>query len=134
MPSFPDTRASLLARVRAAGSGGTRDDGAWREFVALYGPAVYRLARHRGLQHADAEDLTQVVFTAVHRAIDGWEADPARGRFRSWLATVVRNAAVNALTRRPRDAAAGRTSVLDLLAGHPEPDERTADALRREYR
>lgn len=134
MPQFPDTRPSLLARVHATGAAG-QDEDAWREFVAIYRPAVYRLARGRGLQHADAEDLAQGVFAAVHRAIGRWEADPARGRFRAWLATATRNAAVNALTRKPRDVAAGGTSAQDLLAILTEPDDDRAEAaLRREYR
>jgi RNA polymerase sigma-70 factor (ECF subfamily) len=107
---FPDTRLSLIARL-----GHIDDDEAWREFRAIYGPAVYRLARRRGLQHADAEDLLQQVFAAVGRAIHRWDPDPARGRFRSWLAKIAQNAAINALTRRPRDAAKGGTTVFELL-------------------
>ena len=129
MPLFPDTRDSLVARLAEPD-----DHEAWREFVAAYGPAVYRLARKRGLQPADADDLTQRVFLAVARAVGGWKPDPARGRFRSWLATIARNAAVNALSRRPPDAAAGGTGLLELLAGQPEPDERTRDAVRLEAR
>ncbi|MDF1845243.1 MAG: hypothetical protein P1U77_27860 [Rubripirellula sp.] len=51
---FPDTRASLLLQVKAGD-----DPNAWDEFVAVYRPIVYRLARRRGLQDADAEDLAQ---------------------------------------------------------------------------
>jgi len=129
MPNFPDTRHSLIARVRDPG-----DADAWRDFAAAYGPAVYRLARRRGLQPADADDLTQGVLLSVSRAVGDWRPDPARGRFRAWLATIARNAAVNALTRRPPDAAAGGSGVIELLAEHPIPDERTLDALRLETR
>ena len=67
MPEFPETRDSLLARI-----GGPRDEEAWREFVTIYRPVVYRLARRRGLQHEDAEDLAQQVMISVRRAIDVW--------------------------------------------------------------
>ena len=129
MTCFPDTRDSLVARVGDAG-----DQQAWREFTAIYGPAIYRLARRRGLQPADADDLTQRVFLNVGRAVGAWRPDPARGRFRSWLATIVRNAAVNALTRRPPDAAVGGTSMLTLLATQPADEEATRAALRLEAR
>src|SRR4051794_7651699 len=56
----PITRPSLLLRVRDP-----RDNDAWREFVELYGPLVYRFSRKRGLQDADAADLTQIVFQAI---------------------------------------------------------------------
>ena len=129
MPEFPETRKSLLVRIQSP-----RDDEAWREFVAIYRPVVYRLARQRGLQHADAEDLAQRVMIAVRRAIGNWDADPAKGRFRSWLARIAQNAIINALTRRPPDAAAGGTAILELLDEQPEPDQHTQENLEAEYR
>jgi RNA polymerase sigma-70 factor (ECF subfamily) len=129
MPEFPDTRTSLIAQVQSL------DDGqAWREFVAIYRPVVYRLARRRGLQHADAEDLAQRVLLAVRNSIGRWEADPVRGRFRSWLATIARNAIISALMRRPPDVGVGGTSVLELLQEQPETDRQTQENLQREHR
>jgi RNA polymerase sigma-70 factor (ECF subfamily) len=110
LSSFPETRYSLIARLESF-----QDDEAWREFLALYRPVVYRIARRRGLQHADAEDLTQRVFTAVGRAIGDFDPDLSRGRFRSWLARIAQNATINMLTRRPFDAATGGTSVFEIL-------------------
>jgi RNA polymerase sigma factor (sigma-70 family) len=129
MPEFPQTRNSLLMRIQSP-----HDEEAWREFVAMYRPVVYRLVRKRGLQHADAEDLTQGVMIAVHRAIGNWDADPSKGRFRSWLARIAQNATINALTRRRPDAAAGGTAVLDLLHEQPEPDQGVQENLECEYR
>lgn len=84
MPGLPPTRASLLLRVRHAA-----DAPAWAEFVAVYGPAVFGYFRRRGLQDADAADLTQDVFRAVTQAMARFEYQPGRGRFRAWLFTVV---------------------------------------------
>jgi hypothetical protein len=53
---FPDTRESLLVQVRSAAN---RE--AWDEFVLVYRPVIYRLARNRGMQDADAQDLAQRV-------------------------------------------------------------------------
>ncbi|MGA2256045.1 MAG: sigma-70 family RNA polymerase sigma factor [Thermoguttaceae bacterium] len=129
MPEFPETRTSLLVRIQSP-----HDEEAWREFVTLYRPVVYRLARTRGLQDADAEDLAQRVVIAVQRAIGNWKADPTKGRFRSWLARIAQNAIINALTRRPPDAAAGGSSIHELLEKQPEPDPRTQQDIQREYR
>ena len=60
MHDFPDTRRSLLVRLREA-----RDDAAWAEFTGIYEPLIYRLARRRGFQDADARDLCQDVLRAV---------------------------------------------------------------------
>lgn len=106
-----DTRVSLLLRLRDRS-----DAAAWREFAAIYQPVVWRLARHQGLQPADADDLSQQVLSSLAVAIDRWEHDPQRGRFRTWLHQIVRNAILNALTRRRPDRGAGDTSVVELLA------------------
>ncbi|HEY3395983.1 MAG TPA: sigma-70 family RNA polymerase sigma factor [Lacipirellulaceae bacterium] len=127
--SFPETRYSLIARLER-----TDDDEAWREFLAVYRPLVYRIARRRGLQHADAEDLAQHVFSAVGRAIRNFQPDAARGRFRSWLARISQNATINALTRRPRDAAAGGTTVFELLEKHLGKTDCSRDIVQLELR
>jgi RNA polymerase sigma-70 factor (ECF subfamily) len=110
MPGFPETRYSLIARL-----GPALDQEAWHEFVAIYRPVVYRIARQRGLQHADAEDLSQQVLAIARKAVSRFEPDASRGRFRSWLATITQNASTNLLTRRPPDAATGGTSIFELL-------------------
>jgi RNA polymerase sigma-70 factor (ECF subfamily) len=128
MSDFPETRNSLLARVQSL------DDDAWQEFVDIYRPVVFRLARKRGLQPADADDLAQRVFIAVGRAIGNWQPDPDRGRFRAWLGTITRNAIINALVRRPLDIATGGTSILEQLGEHPAADEQARHEIDLEYR
>jgi RNA polymerase sigma factor (sigma-70 family) len=118
MTELPETSESLLARLRDAD-----DAAAWERFVLVYRPAVYRLARRRGLQSADAEDLAQQVMGNVSRAIGGWRKDAARGSFRSWLFRVARNACVNAVERGPRDAARGGTSMEQQLQQWPAADD-----------
>jgi RNA polymerase sigma factor (sigma-70 family) len=89
------TRASLLARLGDPG-----DRAAWQQFVELYGGLVYGFARQRGLQDADAADLTQEVFLAVARAVGRWHYDPRRGSFRGWLYGITRNKIARFLQRR----------------------------------
>jgi RNA polymerase sigma-70 factor (ECF subfamily) len=130
MDDAPLTRQTLIAKIRDPA-----DAHAWREFLALYEPLVYRLARNKGLQDADARDVCQEVFRAVARAIDRWEPDSGRGTFRGWLFTIARNLCVNALTRRdPFAAGAGDTRNLDLLAEIPAADPAASAAFDAEYR
>ncbi len=130
MNSIPDTRHTLLVRLRDKGN-----RQAWREFLDIYEPLVYRLARGRGLQHADALDVTQATLAAVASAIDRWEPDPCRGRFRAWLFRIAKNLAINALlSRRHRPRGSGQTTIQQLLEQQPAVDEREASVYELEYR
>ncbi len=89
---IPETRDSLLVRLADAA-----DHEAWCRFAAIYRPLVYRIARRQGLQDADAQDLTQRVLLSVSRAIEGWQTQPKRAKFRTWLHTVAKNAVIDQL-------------------------------------
>src|SRR5207237_644077 len=121
-----------------AGGGKLRapaDTAAWGEFVVIYEPLIYRLARRKGLQDADARDLCQEVFRRVAQAIDRWDLDPARGSFRGWLSRIARNLLVNFLARRPyRLRGSGSTSVQDLLEAQPAEDPSATALFEAEYR
>jgi RNA polymerase sigma-70 factor, ECF subfamily len=126
---FPETRDSLLVQVRSPAN---RE--AWDEFALTYRPVIYRLARHKGLQDADAQDLAQRVLMAVAAAIGSWEKSSESVRFRHWLRRVARNAILNALSRQPQDRAAGGTSVQEFLLEQPSDDPQADAQIELEYR
>jgi RNA polymerase sigma-70 factor (ECF subfamily) len=80
------TQPSLLLRIRQP-----QDAAAWRQFVQTYAPLVYGHVRKRGLQDADAADVTQDVLRTVAARIGQFDYDPARGSFRGWLLAVVQS-------------------------------------------
>lgn len=124
------TRPSLLLRIRDA-----NDEAAWREFVDLYAPLVYGYARRRGLQDADAADLTQEVLRAVASSIGRLDYDPDRGSFRAWLHTVTRTRLHNLVARRDRPGlGSGDPDARDLLEELPAPDPAESAAWDLDYR
>ncbi len=128
MDQSPATRQSLIVKLRDPA-----DSGAWSEFVALYEPLLYRLARRKGLQDADSRDLCQDVFRAVAGAVDRW--DPARGSFRGWISRIARNLLINFLTRGSHHfRGSGATSMQELLEAHPAADPSATAMFEHEYK
>lgn len=124
----PLTRASLLVQLRA----GSNHE-AWQEFVRLYGPIIYRFARKRGLQDADAADLMQDVMRSVSASIGRLEYDRKQGTFRGWLFTITRNKVFNFLSaRRIRPQGSGDSATNSLLHSHPEGED-GSEAWEMEY-
>lgn len=108
-----NTSASLLLRIRNA-----QDVDAWQMFVSIYQPLVERYAIRRGLQYADAADVSQLVLSKVSQAIRGFDYSPERGRFRGWLGTITANEVKTFQARQGRQG-----PVVDEAHSTPhEPD------------
>lgn len=89
------THVSLLARLRED----DRDAGAWRTFVDRYGRRIFEWCLARGLQPADAEDVTQDVLLKLARHLGTFEYNPQL-TFRGWLRRVAENAVLDFLRQR----------------------------------
>jgi RNA polymerase sigma-70 factor (ECF subfamily) len=100
-----ETSSSLLIRIRDP-----RDSDSWATFLQVYTPIVYRFALARGLQQADAADVTQETLLDVVRSIRNFDYRPEQGRFRDWLAVVVRRRLIKFWQR---------TKVNDSLMAEP---------------
>jgi len=128
MSGAPQTRPSLLLRVRDVADGD-----AWREFVGIYTPLIFGYCRRRGLQEADAADVAQEVMQTVARSIGGFNYQPDKGTFRSWLYTVTRSRFSNFLRRQRRHPRGdGETELREFLEAQPVPE--TDDTWDQEFR
>lgn len=118
---FPDTRPSLLRSLRGD------DSPRWRDFFDQYAPAVYRVAKLRGLGSHDADDVVQQVMLAVSQHIGGFCYDRDRGKFRQWVRRIAENRIIDL----------HRKQQVTFNAGLPEPPdtEPTPDEVwEREWR
>lgn len=130
----PETRPSLMLRLRQAA-----DQQAWTEFVSIYEPLLLRLMKQRGLQEADARDVTQQVILAVTQAVERWQPDGREASFRRWLFAIARPLALK-FVQRGRSVigtarrGTGGTDMLKLFDNLPEPEHRTTATFDDEYR
>ena len=127
MENSPKTRYSLIGRLH-----NPQNVEAWSEFASIYQPLIFRICRHRGLQHADATDVTQEVMAKVAKAIVQFDGQQDGATFRGWLYRVTRNVVVDFFRKREnRNLAGAETGLFELI--EQEPDQAESNEFRIEY-
>jgi RNA polymerase sigma-70 factor (ECF subfamily) len=111
------TNPGLLRRIKDP-----RDENAWSEFDALYRPMLLRFARTRGFSAADSDDVVQYCMTSICAHLERFTYDPTRGRFKSWLRTMVNNRCRDLLRTR-RQPTANLAAADQLPASDALPEE-----------
>ena len=93
------TRSSVLRAVAD-----TENEAAWNRLFDLYAGFVFSIARSKGLNDADADDIVQTVFADLARNLPTFEYDRAKGRFRAYLSGLVHWRVNDRLRSGKRDA------------------------------
>ena len=101
MANFPDTPVSLLVRL-ASDRTGIRDEAGWTRLFEFYAPAIKAFAEERGGNEDECEDVVQEIFMRLVEVLrDGRvKIGGDAGKFRRYLATLVRNELVSRWRRR----------------------------------
>jgi RNA polymerase sigma-70 factor (ECF subfamily) len=109
---------------------GAKDPAAFEVFYDRHGGVAYSLAYRIVGEKAAAEDVTQEAFISIWRS--GARFDRARGSVRSWMLSIVRNRAIDAL--RSRAGKAPKLTFDDdaLLEQRPAEEQTEEEAMRRE--
>jgi RNA polymerase sigma-70 factor (ECF subfamily) len=84
---------------------------------------MYQWCLRWGLQHADAQDVTQHVLVKLASVLRNFAYDPARS-FRAWLRTLTHHAWQDFLSAQRRaGAGSGDSAVRERLATEPARDD-----------
>jgi RNA polymerase sigma factor (sigma-70 family) len=116
---LPSTHLSLFLPLQR----GEQNQEAWQAFHARYHDVILTWCRRRDLPSACAEDLTQEIWLKLLHDIRTY--DPAKGRLRSWLKTVVNNTLTDywrRQQRQPERGGVGGSAFLERLAGLASPE------------
>ena len=84
--SFPTTQVSLILRLRDAS-----DADAWEQFVSLYHPLIWSVAKRLRMSDADAHDACQNTLLRLSQVVHQWSPSGENSNFRGWLFRVARN-------------------------------------------
>ena len=96
MSSFPTTSTTLLANLAERESG--IDQAEWNRFFSLYYPVMVEFARARGAGD-DSEDVVQEVLADLVKVFQTGRYARGKGRFKSYLATMLRNELISRFRR-----------------------------------
>ncbi len=89
------TRQTLIQRARDP-----QDEAAWEEFISLYKNFIYHLLHKMNINANDFDDMVQLVLMKLWEGLKNY--DSSRGKFRSWLGRLTKNAVINYLDKQMR--------------------------------
>jgi RNA polymerase sigma-70 factor (ECF subfamily) len=128
---IPSTHLSMVFPLQED----DQSEQAWQAFHARYQEVILTWCRRRELPCAWAEDLTQEIWLKLLREIRSY--NPAKGRLRSWLKTVVNNTLTDFWRRqqgKPERGGVGGTAFLEQVASlvSPEAADELSVAIERQ--
>ena len=118
------TRISFIQRLSDRS-----DEVSWSEFHQHYGELLFRYARRCGASPEEAENVVQEVEMYLFKAMDNFQYDPAKGRFRAYLRLSVVRAMGRKFAKKSRQEAGIDPRLLDELG-----DSGQDDRWEREWR
>lgn len=123
------TRQSLLSRLRD-----WDDQESWRHFFDLYWKLLHGMARERGLNEQEAQEVVQETVIAVAKNMPGFRYQPERCSFKSFLRHLLEKKVADAYRRRARASQnvaieTGDDSALEPIDQLATPREEAPDVV-----
>lgn len=98
----------------------------------LYTPLIYRYCQKRELSHSDAADISQNVMRKVAGAMQNFQYDPEKGKFKAWLFTTVRHSIIDFYRHQARQPIITNTAHLVQLMDR-SPSQSDYDIWEQDY-
>jgi RNA polymerase sigma-70 factor (ECF subfamily) len=117
---FATTHWSLVVAAKPDEASESRARKALAELCRTYWYPLYAFVRYRGYSSDDAQDLTQAFFARIIETGGFASADPARGRFRSYLLGAMKHFLANEWHRGQAQKRGGRVQFIEWDALDPE--------------
>ena len=119
----PDPLAQLLQRVAQG------DERAFARVYQQAGPKLFALVLTMIRQRDLAQDVLQEALVRIWKS--AYRFDPEKGSGMAWMVAIVRNRALTALERLPRDRASAEAPDWETIAGQaPDPLEQALAGRR----
>ena len=90
------TRHTLIQRLKG------NDEADWQVFYDSYQGFIFVIIQRMGLSYHDSEELKQDILLKAWKAIPDFDYDPSKGKFRWWLARIVKNTVYNFMLKEQR--------------------------------
>ena len=121
MAVFPTTPRTLIRSLGELDA--VTDEARWARFVELYEPAIREFIRLQDpdISTADRDDLVQETFARLVPALRNRVFDPKKGRFRNFLATVVRRLMIDRLRAQSARRTDGMVPLEDVEPASETP-------------
>jgi RNA polymerase sigma factor (sigma-70 family) len=93
------TRRSLLSKIREG------DEIGWNDFYQTYRPLIFLRGGDFNLSQSEKEELIQDTVLSVFKGQKTFNYDPARGKFRTYLRTIISHRAIDIKRKRKKNIA-----------------------------
>ena len=93
------TRLTLIQKLKEE-----CNEASWDEFISLYKGYVFVIIKKMNFSDEDCHDIMQTAFLKVWKNVQNFEHGGKNGQFRRWLAMIAKNAALNHIAKRKREA------------------------------
>jgi len=85
------------------------DQKAWDRFFQLYAPLIKNFARSKGCAPSIEDDILQLTFVKLIKLLPDFIYEPERGKFRTYLHTLVKRGVIDSQRRNRRTIPHHRT-------------------------